>query len=162
VEIKYVYAALISELKARGDCGKDCLNCGLFRTHCPGCITRVCLVAKCKRGISYTGITNPKETCRFHEHCNSLAAIPDDKIQTMLKLRVKTKVRLPRFVPVIRLIDERSWFWDEIPPLPWIVVRLAELIKDKALMQKVSSRGLRFPGLRWQDTAVDGDGGRAP
>jgi len=58
----------------------------------------------------------------------------------MLKLRVK--VRLPRFVPVVRLIDERSWFWDEIPPLPWIVVRLAELVKDKALMQSVSSRGL--------------------
>jgi len=59
----------------------------------------------------------------------------------MSKLKVRIRVRFPRFVPVVRLTDENSWFWDELP-LPWIVVRLAELIKNKALMQRASSRGL--------------------
>jgi len=62
-------------------------------------------------------------------------------IEAILKLKVRTKVELPRFVPVVRLNDERSWFWDDLP-LPWIVVRLAELVKDKVLMQSVSPRGL--------------------
>ena len=62
-------------------------------------------------------------------------------IEAMPKLKVRMKIELPRFVPVIRLTDERSWFWDDFL-LPWIVVRLAELVKDKALMQSVSSRGL--------------------
>jgi len=59
----------------------------------------------------------------------------------MPKIKVRNKVELPRFVPVIRLTDERSWFWNDLP-LPWIVVRLAELVKDKALMQSASSCGL--------------------
>jgi len=142
VEIIYVCDILIIEMKTRGDCGKDCLNCGLFRVHCPGCITRVCLVAKCKRGISYTGITHPKEICRLCRYCTSTDVIPKGlKIEAMPELKVRTKVEFPRFVPVVRLTDERSWFWNDLP-LPWIVVRLAELVKDKALMQSVSSRGL--------------------
>jgi len=59
----------------------------------------------------------------------------------MFKLKVGIKVRLPRFIPVVRLSDKSSWFWDDLP-LPWIVVRLAELVKNKALMQRASSRGL--------------------
>jgi hypothetical protein len=59
----------------------------------------------------------------------------------MSKLKVRIKVRFPRFIPVIRLTDERSWFWNDLP-LPWIVVRLAELVKNKALMQSLSARGL--------------------
>jgi len=61
--------------------------------------------------------------------------------EVMPKLKVRTKVEFSRFIPVIRLTDESSWFWDDFS-LPWIVVRLAELVKDKALMQSVSSRGL--------------------
>jgi len=59
----------------------------------------------------------------------------------MSKLKVRIKARFPRFVPVVRLTDKSSWFWNDLP-LPWIVVRLAELVKDKALMQRVSSCGL--------------------
>jgi len=59
----------------------------------------------------------------------------------MSKLKVRIKLRFPRFIPVIRLIDKSSWFWNDLP-LPWIVIRLAELVKNKALMQRVSSRGL--------------------
>jgi len=62
-------------------------------------------------------------------------------IEAMPRLKARTKIELPRFVPVVRLTDERSWFWENLS-LPWIVVRLAELVKDKALMQRVSSRGL--------------------
>ena len=62
-------------------------------------------------------------------------------VQTMAKLKVQIMVRFPRFVPVVRLTDESSWFWNDLP-LPWIVVRLAELVKNKALRQRVSSRGL--------------------
>ena len=140
--IIYVGDVIVIGLKARGDCGKDCLNCGLFRTHCPGCITRACLIAKCKRGISYTGITQPKEMCRLRRYCTSPDVTPKDLItRAMPKLKVWTKVELPRYVPVVRLTDESSWFWNDLP-FPWIIVRLAELVKDKALMQKVSSRGL--------------------
>jgi hypothetical protein len=142
VEIIYDYVALIIGLKARGDCGKDCPKCGFFRTYCPGCITRLCLVAKCKRGISYTSITQPKERCSLRRYCTSPDAIPKGlMIEAMSKLKVRDKIDLPRFVPVVRLTDERSWFWDDLS-LPWIVVRLAELVRDKALMQSVSSRGL--------------------
>jgi len=59
----------------------------------------------------------------------------------MSKLKVRIKARFPRFIPVFRLTDKSSWFWNDLP-LPWIVVRLAELIKNKALMQRVSSCGL--------------------
>ena len=128
-------------MKTQGDCGKDCLNCGLFRIYCLGCITRVCLVAKCKRGIAYSGITHPTGFCRLQEYCHSLGSIPDDIAQTISKLKVRIKVRFPRFIPVVRLTDDSSWFWKDLP-LPWIVVRLAELVKDKALMQRVSSHGL--------------------
>jgi hypothetical protein len=142
VEIIYGYDALIIGLKAQGDCGKDCPDCGLFCTHCPGCITRSCLVAKCKRGISYTGITQPKENCRLRRYCASSDVIPKDlMIEAMPKLKIRAKIEFPRFVPVVRLTDERSWFWNGFP-LPWVVVRLAELVKDKALMQSVSSHGL--------------------
>jgi len=138
----YTHVGIVPiDLKTRGDCGKDCLNCGLFRTYCPGCITRVCLIAKCKRGISYSGITNPMGFCRLQEYCHSLGSIPDDIIQTMPKLRARIKVRFPKFIPVVRLTEKSSWFWNDLP-LPWIVVRLAELVKNKALMQRVSSRGL--------------------
>ena len=125
----------------RGDCGKDCLRCGLFRTFCPGCITRICLIAKCKRGISFSGITQPKESCRLHRYCASSAIPAAYAIGTMPKLNIRNKIGLPKFIPVVHLTDERSWFWDDLP-LPWIVVRLAELVKDKALMQRVSSHGL--------------------
>lgn len=124
------------------DCGRDCNDCGLFHIYCPGCITRVCLIAKCKRGISHVGITDPKSFCRLREYCTSPNVIPAEyMIQAMPKLKVQTKVKFPRFVPVISLTDRRSWFWDELP-LPWIVVRLADLVKNKALMQGVVSRGL--------------------
>jgi len=62
-------------------------------------------------------------------------------IEAMPKLKVRTKVELTRFVPLVRLSDERSWLWDDLS-LPWIIVRLAELVKNKTLMQSVSSRGL--------------------
>jgi len=59
----------------------------------------------------------------------------------MPRLKIKEKIELPKFIPVVRLTDKKSWFWNDIS-LPWIIVRLAELIKDKALMQSISSRGL--------------------
>jgi len=95
----YVHDIIAIDLKRRGDCGKDCLNCGLFRTHCPGCITRICLIAKCKPRISYNGITHPSEFYGLREHCNSLNAISDDitqkgyyKISTS-RLIVKNSIR---------------------------------------------------------------------
>jgi hypothetical protein len=132
----------ILALKTQGDCGRNCLNCRLLQTYCPGCITRVCLIGKCKRCISHVGITDPKSFCRLREYCSSPNVIPADYIiQTMPKLKAQTKVKFQRFIPVISLTDKRSWFWDDLP-LPWIVVRLADLVKDKALMQRVISRGL--------------------
>lgn len=68
--------------------------------------------------------------------------IPADyMIQTMPKVKVLTKVKFPRFVPIISLNDKRSWFWNDIH-LPWIVVRLSEFVKNKTLIQRVVSRGL--------------------
>jgi len=59
--------------KVLSDCGRDCNDCRLFHTYCPGCITRVCLIAKCKRGISHIGKHSffPTDTfVRFEEcHC---------------------------------------------------------------------------------------------
>jgi len=129
-------------LKTHGKCGKKCLDCELFRGYCPGCITRDCLVAKCKRGTTYVGITHPKEFCTIREYCSSLGRIhPSVKIQDMPRLRVKSTTNLPTFVPVISLIDKKSWFWQDIP-LRWVAVRLAELVKNRTLLQTVSSEGL--------------------
>jgi len=75
-------------------------------------------------------------------YCGSPGVIPADSIiQDMPKLKVQTRIKFPRFTPVVSLIDKRSWFWDDLP-LPWIIVRLAELVKNKALMERVSSKGL--------------------
>ena len=59
----------------------------------------------------------------------------------MPRLKITNRIELPRFVPVVRLTDERSWFWHDLS-LPWIVVRLAELVKNADLLKGVSSRGL--------------------
>ena len=64
--------------KVLSDCGRDCNDCTLFHTYCPGCITRVCLISKCKRGISHIGITDPKSFCRLREYCTSPDVIPAD------------------------------------------------------------------------------------
>ncbi|MBO3803386.1 MAG: hypothetical protein JTT11_05870 [Candidatus Brockarchaeota archaeon] len=53
---------------------------------------------------------------------------------------MRTKIKLLRFTPVIKLTDKKSWLWNDVS-LPWIVVRLSELIKNKALRERVSSIG---------------------
>gem|GEM_PF-2135413 len=52
-----------------GGCGTECGKCPYFRNPCPGCITRICLVAECIRGKSYDGITHPKSVCILRSFC---------------------------------------------------------------------------------------------
>jgi len=130
------------ELRTRWGCGKECTRCGLFRTYCPGCITRICLVAKCKRGTTYEGVTSPKSFCRLREYCINLGRIPEGFTdQDVARLRVQMKLELPEFTPTISLTDRRSWFWPDLQ-IPWIAVRLSELIKGKGTMRELVSRGL--------------------
>ena len=129
-------------MRTRGDCGKNCLDCVLFRNYCLGCITRICLVAKCKRGTSHVGITYPKEFCRLREYCRTVThSLPHYVAEVAPNPKARSDVSLPRFVPVVSLTDERTWFWHEIQHA-WIIARMAELVKNKSLAWKVSSQGL--------------------
>lgn len=129
-------------MRTEGACGKNCTKCQLFRTYCPGCITRICLVAKCKRGTTYEGITSPKSFCRLREYCNNPGRMPENfPNQDKARLRVQLKLGFPDFIPTISLTDRRSWFWPDLQ-VPWIAVRLSEFIKAKDMMPESVCRGL--------------------
>jgi len=55
--------------------------------------------------------------------------------------KAQSDVSLPKFVPVVSLADERTWFWRDVQQ-PWIIVRMAELIKNKSLAWKIAAQGL--------------------
>jgi hypothetical protein len=100
------------------------------------------LVAKCKRGTTYEGITSPKAFCRLREYCNDLGRMPEGfPDQGTTRLKVQTKLELPEFTPAISLTDRRSWFWPDLQ-IPWVAVRLGELVKSKSTMQGLISQGL--------------------
>jgi len=100
-------------------------------------------VAKCKRGTTHEGITSPKSFCRLREYCSNLGRIPESlPDQDTARLKVQTKLGLPEFTPTISLRDRRSWFWPDLQ-IPWVAVRLSELVKAKDTMRELASRGVR-------------------
>ena len=102
----------------------------------------MCLVARCKRGTSHVGITYPKEFCRLREYCRDITrSLPYYDVEAAPSTNPLPRVNLPVFVPVVSLTDERTWFWREIQ-YPWVIVRMAELVRNKDLARKVSSQGL--------------------
>jgi hypothetical protein len=126
----------------KGKCGANCYACSYYRVLCPGCITRICLVDRCIRGTSYTGITYPNAFCRLRDYCPiggkqrpALEQIPETNAH-----QVK-RADLPQFTPIISIADNRSWFWDTFS-FPAIFVRLGELLTTKGLLDEVSKSGL--------------------
>lgn len=103
---------------------------------------KMCLVAQCQRGFQYTGITSPRSFCRLRPYCpirskeRPLVPIPS------LGRKPSAKIGFQRFVPEIDIADERSWFWKHGIELPDIFVPLWQVLADKEILKKASSKGL--------------------
>jgi len=100
------------------------------------------LVDRCIRGTSYTGITYPNAFCRLRDYCpigGKQRPMPEPPPE--INARQVGRADLPRFTPIISVIDRRSWFWDDFP-LPALFVRLGEILTNKGLLNEVSKVGL--------------------
>jgi len=130
------------ESEKKGKCGASCYACPYYRVLCPGCITRICLVDRCIRGTSYTGITYPNTFCRLRAYCVVGKGVrPEPEPPPEVKTKSMARAGLPRFTPIISTLDRRSWFWDAFP-LPAICVRLGELMLNKGALRAASEKGL--------------------
>jgi hypothetical protein len=126
----------------KGKCGANCYACPYYRVLCPGCITRICLVDRCIRGTSYTGITYPNAFCRLRAYCVVGKGVrPEPEPPPEVKTKSMARASLPQFTPIISTLDRRSWFWDTFP-LPAICVRLGELMLNKGALRAASEKGL--------------------
>jgi len=130
------------ESEKKGKCGASCHACPYYRVLCPGCITRICLIDRCIRGTSYTGITYPNAFCRLRDYCpigGKQRPTPEQAPET--NARQVKRADLPIFTPIISVTDRRSWFWDAFS-FPTIFVRLGEILTTKGLLDKISKVGL--------------------
>lgn len=101
------------------------------------------MIDLCRKGISYTGITHPNAFCMLRPYCpigGRQPPVPEQLPPT--GFRSRTKIGLPAFIPIISVMDRRSWFWTDFQ-LPMVVVRLAELIGKRGILSQVSKTGLQ-------------------
>ncbi len=97
----------------------------------------------CVDGIQYTGITYPHTFCVFRWVCpkGEPREIKPPMPQTPSKTVSQPYVNLPRFVPVISLGDENSWFWNQLRH-DFLIVRLGEVVANNRLLKEVSERSI--------------------
>ncbi|MGQ9597508.1 MAG: hypothetical protein ACUVQY_09165 [Thermoproteota archaeon] len=126
-----------------GKCGFNCGGCPYFRKLCIGCAIETCLVDKCIKGTSYTGITHPKSFCRLRQYCpiggrNKPPPIPIPS----LGRKQMAKIGFSMFIPEVDLADERSWVWRDGFQVSAVFVPLWQLLTNENILAQASSRGL--------------------
>ncbi|MEM2088401.1 MAG: hypothetical protein QXF52_06985, partial [Thermoproteota archaeon] len=127
----------------RSKCGFNCKNCPYFRRPCVGCAIETCLVDRCIKGKSYSGITHPRSFCRLRPYCliGGKDRPPPIPIPS-LEMRRMTRVDFSMFVPEIDITDERSWVWKDGFQMPMVFVPLWQLLTDENILSQASSKGL--------------------
>ncbi|MBO3798058.1 MAG: hypothetical protein QXI42_04830 [Thermoproteota archaeon] len=127
----------------RSRCGFDCVSCPYFKKACIGCVIETCLVDKCIKGTSYTGITHPKSFCRLRPYCPIGGKERPSPVQvSSLGRKQVARIKFPRFIPEIDISDERSWIWREGFQVPAVFVPLWQLLTNENFLSKASSKGL--------------------
>lgn len=102
-----------------------------------------CLVAKCIKGTSYTGITHPKSFCRLRQYCPIGGRSRPPSVPILLiGNKQMTRVKFSRFVPEIDITDQRSWVWMEGFQVSMIFVPLWQLLVNESILVQASSKGL--------------------
>ena len=127
----------------RGKCGFNCENCPYFGKPCIGCVIETCLVDKCIRGTSYTGITHPRSFCRLRQYC------PIGGKDRPLPMPVPplgrkqiARVKFSKFIPEIDVTDQRSWIWRDGFQVSEVFVPLWQLLTNGNILIQASSKGL--------------------
>ncbi len=94
-----------------GKCGFNCRECSYFKKPCIGCVIETCLVDKCIKGTSYTGITHPRSFCKLRQYCpiggNSR---PLPVLIQPIGNRQMIKVKFSKFIPEIDITDQGPGF----------------------------------------------------
>ncbi|MGC8831424.1 MAG: hypothetical protein ACP5PQ_02435 [Thermoproteota archaeon] len=127
----------------KSKCGLNCVGCPYFREPCIGCVIETCLVDKCIKGTSYTGITHPKSFCRLRPYCpiGSRDRPPPVSIPSLGR-RQMPKVKFPRFVPEVDMLDQRSWIWRDGFQVSEVFVPLWQLLINENMLAQACSKGL--------------------
>ena len=127
----------------RSKCGFNCENCPYFRKPCIGCAIETCLVDKCIRGTSYTGITYPRSFCRLRQYC------PIGGKDRPLPMPVPplgrkqiARVKFSKFIPEIDVTDQRSWVWRDGFQVSEVFVPLWQLLTNGNILIQASRKGL--------------------
>lgn len=102
-----------------------------------------CLVDKCIKGTSYTGITHPRSFCRLRQYCpiGGRDRPPPVSIPPIGSKQM-TRVRFLRFVPEIDVADQRSWVWRGGFQVSAVFIPLWQLLTNENVLSQASSKGL--------------------
>lgn len=102
-----------------------------------------CLVDKCIKGRSYTGITHPRSFCRLRSYCPiggrdrpPPIPIPPSGSKQMARVKFST------FIPEIDVTDQRSWVWRDVFQVSAVFVPLWQLLTNESILVQASSKGL--------------------
>ncbi len=126
-----------------GKCGFNCAGCTYLKKPCIGCLIETCLVDKCIKGTSYTGITHPKSFCRLRPYCPIGVKERTPSVQVPpLDRKQMTRLKFSSFVPEIDITDQRSWIWRNGFPVSAVFVPLWQLLANESILARASSKGL--------------------
>ncbi|MBO3754162.1 MAG: hypothetical protein FGF53_04705 [Candidatus Brockarchaeota archaeon] len=127
----------------KGKCGVYCEKCPYFKKPCTGCVIETCLVDKCIRGTSYTGITHPRSFCRLRPYCPIGGRDrPPPMLIPPLGRKQITRVRFSKFIPEIDITDQRSWVWKDGFQVSAVFVPLWQLLTNENILSQASNKGL--------------------
>ena len=130
----------------RGLCElRICDYCPLFKNICNGCINDRCLILQCFKGIRYVGITYPMDLCFFKNICPKYSKGLNIenlnlKIPRIIKQPPTQPYGLPRFIPVVSVLDKSSWIWRRLKVTH--IVRLSELLQCREVLDSICREGI--------------------
>jgi hypothetical protein len=92
--------------------------------------------------VYYTGITYPRSFCVLRSYCPIKNKGRTPLQIPKLNMKLMKRVGFQKFVPEIDATDNRSWFWKKGIEFPEIFIPLYQLLGNKEILAKASSKGL--------------------
>jgi len=124
-----------------GYCEKRrCKNC-VLADICGGCENGECLVYLCSRGYRYVGITYPTRFCYYRDFCHGVFDKKIERPKIPEKMFNQSNLELPRYIPIIKVSERDSWFWEKLNH-PALIVKLEEFLLQPSLLNEVAKCGL--------------------
>ena len=132
---------IAAEYRKKGLCSKrKCTECFLYQL-CGGCNNKECLIYHCTKGVKYTGITYPTSACQYREFCYGTIKFPITPLESQVKANVDGPLKLPKFIPIIKLTERESWFWSDVK-ISALVVKLEDILLNEEVLSKAKRQGL--------------------